>query len=234
LLESNWDFQKSVPELFSKMVTLQVEYSIKQKALHLQSCREFYGKRSGHKIQLIPSPNGQVSPDLVRPKMGRWESERLYKGRNPSSWGTPPPTNLQPPEPRFCFLHRSHLHGGGLPWSHEGRGLRGGAPPWCRRRGSPPRRRRRRPRPSLLISAIFTTISITNSSYYAVAHPPTHHCTVLCKHGVWCYNIYPMIYVMFAYFICSWIDLLNVFGSLELYVDMVLSFGVHYIYVRMD
>jgi hypothetical protein len=28
--------------------------------------------------------------------------------------------------------------------------------------------------------------------------------------------------------------LLNVFGSLELYVDMVLSFGVHYIYARMD
>jgi hypothetical protein len=33
--------------------------------------------------------------------MERWESERLYKGRNPSSWETPPPTNLQPPEPRF-------------------------------------------------------------------------------------------------------------------------------------
>jgi hypothetical protein len=27
---------------------------------------------------------------------------------------------------------------------------------------------------------------------------------------------------------------LNVFGSLELYVDMVLSFGVHYIYACMD
>jgi hypothetical protein len=56
----------------------------------------------------------------------------------------------------------------------------------------------RRPRPSLLISAIFTAISITNSSYYAVIHPPTHLCTILCKHGVSCYNIYPMIYVMFA------------------------------------
>jgi hypothetical protein len=30
------------------------------------------------------------------------------------------------------------------------------------------------------------------------------------------------------------IDLLNVFGLLELYVDMVLSFGVYYIYARMD
>jgi hypothetical protein len=177
------------------MVTLRVEDSVKRKTLQLQSCRKFYGKRSGHKIYLIPIPDGRVRPDLVRPKMGRRESERLYKGRNPSSWGTPPPTNLQPPEPRFRLPHGSHLHGGGLPWSHEGRGLRGGAPPWCRRRESPPRRRWR---PSLLISAIFTAISITNSFYYAVVHPPTHLCTVLCKHGVWCYNIYPMIYVMFA------------------------------------
>jgi hypothetical protein len=65
----------------------------------------------------------------LRSKMGRRESERLYKGRNPSSWGIPPPTNLQPREPRFCLPHGSHLHGGGLPWIHEGRGLRGGAPP---------------------------------------------------------------------------------------------------------
>jgi hypothetical protein len=50
----------------------------------------------------------------LRPKIGRRESERLYKGRNPSSWGTPPPTNLQPPEPRFRLPHGSHLHGGGL------------------------------------------------------------------------------------------------------------------------
>jgi hypothetical protein len=135
----------------------------------------------------------------LRHKMGRRESERLYKGRNPSSWGTPPPTNLQPPEPPFRLPHGSHLHGGGLPWSHEGRGLRCDAPPWCRRRGSPSRcRRHRRPRPSLLISAIFTAISITNSSYYAVVHPLTHLCTVLCKHDVWYYNIYSMIYVMFA------------------------------------
>jgi hypothetical protein len=50
------------------------------------------------------------------------------------------------------------------------------------------------PAPSLLLFTIFTAISIT----YAVVHPPTHLCTVLCKHGVWCYNIYPMIYVMFS------------------------------------
>jgi hypothetical protein len=184
-------FQKSVPELFSKMVTLRVEDGVKWKTLRLQSCREFHGKCSGHKIHLIPSADDRDKPALLWPKMGRRESERLYKGRNPSSWGTPPPTNLQPPEPRFRLPHGYHLHGRGLPWSHEGRGLRGGAPPWCRRRGSPPR-------PSLLISAIFTAISITNSSYYAVVHPPTHLCTILCKYGVWCYNIYPMIYVMFA------------------------------------
>jgi hypothetical protein len=182
------------------MVTLRVEDGVKRKTLQLQSSREFHGKRSGHKIRLIQSPDGRVRPDLVRPKMERRKSEKLYKGRKPNSWETPPPTNLQPPEPRFRLPHGSHLHGGGLPWSHEGRGLRDGAPPWCRQWGSPPRRRRRcrRPRPSLLISAIFTAISITNSSYYVVVHPPTHLCTILYKHGVWCYNIYPMIYVMFA------------------------------------
>jgi hypothetical protein len=191
-------FLKSVPELFSKMVTLRVEDSVKRKTLQLQSCREFHDKRSGYKIRLIPSLDGRVRPNLVRPKMGKWKFEKLYKGRKPNSWETPPPTNLQPPEPRFCLPHGSHLHGGGLPWSHEGTGLRGGAPPWCRRRGSPPRRRRHRPRPSLLISAIFTTISIINSYYYAVVYPPMHLCTVLCKHGVWCYNIYSMIYIMFV------------------------------------
>jgi hypothetical protein len=184
-------FQKYVPELFSKMVTLRVEDSVKRKTLQLQSCRKFHGKRSRHKIHLISSPDGRVRPDLVRPKMERREYERLYKGRNPSLWGTSPPTNLQPPDLRFCLPHGSHLHMGGLPWIHEERGLRGDAPPWCWRRGSPPR-------PSLLVSAIFTAISITNSSYYAVVHSPTHLCTVLCKHGVWCNNIYPMIYVMFA------------------------------------
>jgi hypothetical protein len=184
-------FMKSVPELFSKMVTLRVEDGIKRKTLQLQSCREFHGKHSEHKIRLIPSSDGQVRPDLVWPKMGRQKSEKLYKGRKSNSWETPPPTNLQPPEPCFRLPHGSHLHRGGLPWNHEGRGPRGGAPPWCRRRGSPPR-------PSLLISAIFTVIFITNSSYYAVVHPPTHLYTVLCKYGVWCYNIYPMIYVIFA------------------------------------
>jgi hypothetical protein len=94
-------FQKSVPELFSKMVMLRVEDSVKRKTLQLQSCREFHGKHSRHKIRLILRPDGPVRHDLVWPKMGRWKSERLYKGRNPSSWETPPPTNLQPPEPRF-------------------------------------------------------------------------------------------------------------------------------------
>jgi hypothetical protein len=48
----------------------------------------------------------------------------------------------------------------------------------------PPPRRRHRPRPSLIISSIFTAISITNSSYYAVVHPPTHLYIVLYKYGV--------------------------------------------------
>jgi hypothetical protein len=138
-------FQKSIPKLFSKMVTLQVEDGIKRKTPLLQSCREFHGIRSRHKIHLIPNPDGRDKPAPMRPKMGRRESERLYKRRNPSLWETSPPTNLQPPEPCFSLPHGSHLHGGGLPWSHEGRGLRGGAPPWCRRRGrSLPRPRPRR------------------------------------------------------------------------------------------
>jgi hypothetical protein len=128
-------FQKSVPELFSKMVTLQVEDSVKRKTLQLQSCREFYDKRSGHKINLIPSPDGRVRHNLVRPKMGRRESERLYKGRNPSSWRTPPPTNLQPPEPRFRLPHGSHLHGEG---SHEAMKEGGSAAARAPRCSSPP------------------------------------------------------------------------------------------------
>jgi hypothetical protein len=93
-------FQKSVPELFSKMVTLRVEDSVKRKTLLLQSCREFHGKHSGHKIHLIPSPDGRVRPGLVRSKMGRWEIERLYKGRNPTCGG-----HLHP---RICS-HQSHV-----------------------------------------------------------------------------------------------------------------------------
>jgi hypothetical protein len=111
LLESNWE---SVSKLFSKMATLRVENGFKRKTLLLQSCREFHGKRYGHKIRMITSPDGQVRPDLVRSKRGRRKSKKLYKGRKPNSWETPRPTNLQPPEPRFRLPHRSHLHGEGL------------------------------------------------------------------------------------------------------------------------
>jgi hypothetical protein len=185
-------FLKFVRELFSKMVTLWVEYGVKRKTLQLQSCRKFHSKHSGHKICLIPSPDGRVRPDLVRPKMGRRKSEKLYKGRKPNSWETPPPTNYSRQKPRFCLPHGSHLHGGGLPRSHEGRGLRGGALPWNRRQGrSSPRRRRRRscPTPLAVLFIIFTGISITNSFLYTVVHPPTHLWTVLCKHGVCCYKL---------------------------------------------
>jgi hypothetical protein len=72
----------------------------------------FKKKRSWHKIHLISSPNGRVRPDLVWPNRGRWKSEKLYKGRNPSSRGTPPPTNLQPPEPRFRGSHEAMKEGG--------------------------------------------------------------------------------------------------------------------------
>jgi hypothetical protein len=108
-------FLKSALELFSKIVTLRVEDGIKRKTLQLQSCREFHGKRFRYKIRLIPSTDGRVRPDLVRPKMGRRKSDKLYKGRKPNSWETPPPTNWQPLEPRFRLPHGSHLHGGGLP-----------------------------------------------------------------------------------------------------------------------
>jgi hypothetical protein len=55
-------FLKSVPELFLKMVTLWVEDGLKWKTLQLQSYMEFHGKRSGHKIRLIPSPYGELGP----------------------------------------------------------------------------------------------------------------------------------------------------------------------------
>jgi hypothetical protein len=104
-------FLKSMPELFSKMITLRVVDGVKQKTLQLQSCREFHGKRSGHKIRMIPSTDSQVKPNLVRPKMGRRKSEKLYKERKPNSYETPPPTNLQRLEPRFRLPHGSHLRG---------------------------------------------------------------------------------------------------------------------------
>jgi hypothetical protein len=120
------------------MVTLRVEDSIKRKTLQLQSCREFHGKRSGCKIDLIPSPNGRVRPDLVRPKMGRWESERLYKGRSPSSSGTPPPTNLQTPEPHFRLPHGSHLRGGRAPIKPWRKGAKGRRSPMMPAAGESP------------------------------------------------------------------------------------------------
>jgi hypothetical protein len=79
-------FQKSVPKRFSKMVMLRVEDCIKQKTLKLQSCRKFHGERSGHKIHLIPTPDDGEKPAPLWLKMGRWESERLYKGRNRQSY----------------------------------------------------------------------------------------------------------------------------------------------------
>jgi hypothetical protein len=133
--------------------------------------------------------------------MGRQKSEKLYKGRKPNSWGIPPPTNYSRQKPCFCLSHGSYLHGGGLPRSHEGRGLRGSAPPWNRRQGrSSPRCRLPAPLAALFI--IFTAISITNSFLYAVVQAPTHLCTILCKqHGVWCYKLssYDLCYVYVVY-----------------------------------
>jgi hypothetical protein len=107
-------------------------------------------------------------------------------------------------KPCFCLPHGSHLHGGGLPRSHEGRGLRGGAPPCCwRQGGSSPRccRHRRRSAPLAAPIIVFTAISITNFSLYIVVHPPTHLCTVLCKHGVRCYKLqsYDLCHVCIVY-----------------------------------
>jgi hypothetical protein len=64
-------FQKSVPELVSKMVTLRVEDCVKQKTPQLQSCWKFREERSRHKIQLIPCPKGGDKSAPLQPKMGR-------------------------------------------------------------------------------------------------------------------------------------------------------------------
>ena len=92
----------------------------------------------------------EISPIYRKPRCDD-ENPRIYiKGGKLGRGQDPIPTNFQPPNPRFCLPHGPHLHGGGLPRSHEGRGLRGGAPPWNRRRRRSPlrhRRCRRRPAP---------------------------------------------------------------------------------------
>ena len=193
-------FLKSVWELFTKFASLTLEDDVKWRPGCYESCHNFPYEDFKPKISPIGVRTRPVGPFWWNPKRGWRKSEKIYKGRKPNSWRTPPPTNFSHQKPRFCLPHGSHLHGGGLPRSHEGGRLRGGAPPWCRRRGSSsPHRRQRSRRPAILaaLSAVFTAISITNSSLYSVVHPPTNLRTVLCKHGVWCYNIYPMIYVMF-------------------------------------
>jgi hypothetical protein len=86
-------FQKSVLELFSKMVTLRVEDGVKRKT---QSCREFHGERSGQKMHLIPSPDDRDKPTPLWPKMGIRKSEggTLARGRHL--------------HPRICS-HQSHV-----------------------------------------------------------------------------------------------------------------------------
>jgi hypothetical protein len=169
------------------MVMLQVEDGVKRKTPQLQSCWNFFEERSRHKIYLIPCPDDRDKPDPLNPRLGDGNPRSYIKGRNLTRGGTPPPTNCSRQKPRFCLSHGYHLHGGGLPRSHEGRGLRGGAPPWCRRQGrSSPRRCRR---PASLAAPFIVFISITNSSLYTVVHPPTNLCTVLYKHGVRCYKL---------------------------------------------
>jgi hypothetical protein len=76
LLESNWDFLEICAKTLFEDGHVTGQRQHQTETLQLQSCREFHGKCSGHKIHLIPSPDGQVRPDLVRSKMGRRESER--------------------------------------------------------------------------------------------------------------------------------------------------------------
>ena len=193
-------FLKSVWELFTKIASLTLEDDIIWRPGCYENCHNFPYEDFKPEISPIGVRTRPVGPFWWNPKRGWRKSEKIYKGRKPNSWRTPPPTNFSHQKPRFCLPHGSHLHGGGLPRSHEGGRLRGGAPQACRRRGkefpAPPA-----PPPpcaaALPLSAVFTAISITISSLYSVVHPPTNLCTVLCKHGVWCYNIYPMIYIMF-------------------------------------
>jgi hypothetical protein len=60
-------FQKSVQELFSKIVTLRVEDSVKRKTPQLQSCWKFHEERFKYKIELIPSSKGRDKPDPLQP-----------------------------------------------------------------------------------------------------------------------------------------------------------------------
>ena len=136
-------FLKSVWELFTKIASLTLEDDVIWRPGCYESCHNFPYEDFKPEISPIGVRTRPVGPFWWNPKRGWRKSEKIYKGRKPNSWRTPPPTNFSHQKPRFCLPHGSHLHGGGLPRSHEGGRLRGGAPQACRRRGkefpAPPR-----------------------------------------------------------------------------------------------
>ena len=147
-------FLKSVWELFTKFASLTLEDYVKWRPGCYESCHNVPYEEFKPAISPIGVRMRPVGPFWWNPKRGWRKSEKIYKGRKPNSWRTPPPTNFSHQKPRFCLPHGSHLHGGGLPRSHKGGRLRGGAPSWCRRRGRSSPRRRRRRRPALLAAPL--------------------------------------------------------------------------------
>ena len=97
--------------------------------------------------------------------LGGWrKSGSLYKEENPNSWRAASTHEFPTSKSMFLPPHGSQIHLGGLPRSHEGRSLRGGAPPWCRQRGRSSMRCRR---PAPLAASI---------SFISPSSPPPSPC----------------------------------------------------------
>ena len=186
---------KSVPELFSEFASLTLEDDVIWRPGCYKSCHNFPYEDFKPEISPIGVRTRPVDPFWWNPKRGWRKSEKIYKGRKPRSWPTPHTHKF--PATKATFLPPPWIpspwgRAPKKPWRREAKGRRSPSLP-AAGKGVP----RTAGAAALPLSAVFTAISITISSLYSVVHPPTNLCTVLCKHGVWCYNIYPMIYIMF-------------------------------------
>jgi hypothetical protein len=179
----------------------------------------------------------EKGPIYCNPRWGDGNPRSYIKGGNLTHDGHPIPRICGHQSHFFCLPHGSHFHEGGLLRSHEGRGLRGGAPHDAGGREGAPR--------VAAGAAAALRSSLPPSSFSALSTSQTSpfiQCFILPHTSVPFYvnmvldaiSYNPMIYichVCVVYLLIAW---LNVFGSLELYVDMVQSFNVYYICGCMD
>ncbi len=93
-------FQKSVSELFLKMVTFRVEDGVKRKTLQLQSCWKFRDKVLDIKFSWFRVRTGPIGPIYCSPRWGDGNPRSYIKGGNLIR-----PRHLHP---RICS-HQSHV-----------------------------------------------------------------------------------------------------------------------------